>query len=154
MWFLGHFFKFCVYWSQCFLAFFDFPAVYDLMAVYVMQFGLLQHARAGQPLDGATLLWERLCAWPDLSVPAAAARLLLASVGVLQWLLRLGCLRWKFTLRRTSPTWLKRMRDRVQTSVDLIVGFGTWIWSIHLSSVWMWVGCSFFYVQRLNVSWM
>ena len=47
--------------------------VYDLMAVYVMQFGLLQHARAGQPLDGATLLWERLCAWPDLSVPAAAA---------------------------------------------------------------------------------
>ena len=27
MWLLGHFFKFCVYWSQCVLAFFDFPAV-------------------------------------------------------------------------------------------------------------------------------
>ena len=111
------------------------------MAVYVMQFGLLQHARAGQPLDGATLLGERLCAWPDLSVPAAAARLLLASVGVLQWLLRLGCLRWKFSFEKDFTNMAKTY---ARQSSD-ICRFDCRLWNVDLE---------YTFVQRLNVSWM
>ena len=57
-------------------------------------FKLCHQTVARLPLAGATLLRGRLRAWPDLSVPAAAAGLLLVSGGVLSWLLRLGCLRW------------------------------------------------------------
>ena len=114
----------------------------DFVGLWVVArccFQLCHQTVARLPLAGATLLRGWLRAWPDLSVPAAAAGLLLASAGVLQWLLRLGCLRWcvsgtTLTRRLVFCAWARFFLGRFGGFV------GFWVcdlWIYRLLCVWL-----------------